>query len=720
MDINALRVFNVLHSLSISEEEFARIESEQKHTERSGLYIGCVRKEQCIGVSHDENHKIIIKKINAGAEFPTPCQVLFKTAITFDDLPPEVYTLHSIAQYRTLDADIKHRADNLDQLKERICDRFVDNNPKSLGQFFEDSRYSQLHSYDEEKRLKWEDLKTRLIDSQLKALFWLFNEDYQRFEKEVKVSRDNIARIIKVFERNNRRLAIIQRTNNYQKKRAGGCMGGYGGAWDETIHGSEFMIRCFKPKDQQYNYVDLSREIYLPMEYSEDTEIWLDDTLFEKTGYHELKVLSRRLFADDPPRGKKWILLNADEFNKKQALIRIEVMSAARKDQEERAKECQAKNIDMQFKKGKVVRQGITFTKNSIECEGVEVKNRRLGEFLMGNQIHLQQEPDFGKIVQDFICYILNIAAFQNCWSYKTSYECNFKGEETIDIGKVKLHIKSKNNNVYINDHRIRKDDLVEIIFQALSYTNQDSFDSYLAYSAGVNLTLQKALASGGITFELKIDNTDDNSLSMKGAEMLLSLPLKRVKGRNYTTINGIDHKIRNLQAFFDIGKDINSVRVGYGGGGYLQRTIKMLYRAIDGITPKDIGDLIREGEKEYEKLQAQAREENARKSRKADEFVKHAIKVSKARKLKDGFLVNGISGKTYTVNAESLAVYELMKGEKERYICIVDMQTPTNTEWGRKDALAKRLLMLSHDLKVADQVHTLGLGQEPGIEVMA
>nr|WAI02806.1 MAG: hypothetical protein OI861_00250 [Candidatus Methanoperedens sp.] len=719
MDINALRVFNALHSLSISEEEFALIESEQGHTERTGLFIVCIKKGQSICISHDENHKIIIKNIKA--EFPTPCRVLFKTVITFDDLPPEVYTLHSIAQYRTLDADIKHRADNLDELKDRICDRFVDNNPKNLGESCDSSSYSGCYSTDQGKKAEWKDMKTWLIDSQLHALFWLFNEDYQRFERDVKVSRDNIARIVKVFERNNRRLAIIQRTNNYQKKHTGGCMSGYGGTWDETIQGSELMIRCFRPKDVQYNYVDLNREIYLPVSYSEDTEIWLDDTLFEKIGHHELKVLSKRLFADNPVHGRRWILLNADEFNKKQSLIRIEVMSAARKDQEEQAKKSLAKNIDTQFKKGKVVRQGITFTKNSIECEGIKIKNQKLGEFVMKNQVHLQLEPDFRRIVQDFICYILNIQASQNFYSDKISYVCNFVGDETIDIGKVKLHIKSENNNIFINNSRIRKDDLVEVIFKALSYTDQTSFDAYLAYSASVNLALQKTLASGGMSFELKIDITEDNSLPVKKEKMLLSLPLKRVKGKNYTTINGVDYRIQNLQAFFDIGKEINGSRIGYSGGGYLQRTIKMLYRAIKDISPKDIGDLIRNGEKEYATVQAHVLRENAKKSMKADEFVKHAAKVSKAKELKDGFLVHGASGKTYTVNARTLAVYEILPGKKQRYICIVDMETPTNSEWGRKDALAKRLLMLSHDLKVADQVHTLGLtGQEPGLEVMA
>lgn len=719
MDINALRVFNALHSLFISEEEFALIESEQGCTERTGLYIGCVKKGQSVCVSHDENHKIIIKKIKS--KFPTPCRVLFKTVITFDDLPQEVYTLHSIAQYRTLDEDIKHRADNLDELKDRICDRFVDNNPKSLGQSCDSGRYSGYYSNDDAKRAEWEDMKSLLVDSQLRALFWLFNEDYQRFEKEVKVSRDNIARIIKVFERNNRRLAIIQRTDNYQKTHTGGCMSGYGGMWEETIRGSELMIRCFKPKDVQYNFVDLNREIYLPIGHSEDTEIWLDDTLFEKIGYHELGVLSKRLFADDDTHGRHWILLNADEFNKKQSLIRIEVMSAARKDQEALAKESLTKNIDAQFRRGKVVRQGITFTKNSVECEGIEIKNHLLGDFVMKNQVHLQQEPDFRKIVQDFICYILNFEANENCFSYRVSYECKFKGNETIDIGKVKLHIKGENNNVFINGRRIRKDDLVEIIFKALTFTDQTSFDAYLVYSSGVNLTLQKALTNGGITFELNIDTTEDNSLPIKAEKMLLSLPLKRVKGKNYTTINGVDYKIRNLQAFFDIGKDVNSLRVRYAGGGYLQRTIKMLYKAIEGISPKDIGDLIRDGGKEYKKLQALLHAKDAEKSKKADEFVKHAVKVSKAKTIKDGFLVKGLSGKTYTVNAKTRAVYEQLQSGKDRYICIVDMQTPTNTEWGQKDALAKRLLMLSHDLKVADQVHTLNLcGESESGMVMA
>ncbi len=95
---------------------------------------------------------------------------------------------------------------------------------------------------------------------------------------------------------------------------------------------------------------------------------------------------------------------------------------------------------------------------------------------------------------------------------------------------------------------------------------------------------------------------------------MILSLPLHREKGKNFTTINGTDYQIQDLNAFFDIGKDLNSARVGYGGGGYLQRTIKLLYRSIKGITPKEIGEIIKKGEQEYTRLQEKIRKENAEK----------------------------------------------------------------------------------------------------------
>lgn len=722
MDITSLRVFNVLHDLDISEQEFKDIEDEQAHTDRKGLYIRCVKNGYSICVSHDEKHSIIIKEIKGVTT--TPSRVLLKTLIPFD-VPDEIFILHSISQYRSLDSEIKREAHTIDELKSIILDRFIDDYSKAeLGGYYEAVHYHELHSYDDGNRVTYEDLKCKLVDVQMKAIFWLFDEDYSTFAKDVRVARNNISRIIKVFEKKNRRLAIIQRIDNYEKRRGG--MGMWNPVWYENVKGSHILIRCFKPNMKQYDYVDVNRELYMG---EGRVEIWLDDTLFEKTGYHELKVLSNRLESPN-----NWILLTADEYNKKQTIIRMESLSAQRKDEEEQAKERLAESIDTQFKNGKVTRHGITFTKNSIEYENVKVINDKLGNFMMRSSVHLQTEPDFSKIVKDFIVFLLKYESVYNS-SGEASYVCMFQGEETIKIGNVNLHIERRKDNIFINNHRIPKDDVHQIIIKALAHTSQKTFDEYLTYSASVNLTLQKALAEGGLSFELIIDETNDNALSVNPKKssrmelnhnfypptnelrwsndkehMLLSLPLKRVKNKNYTVIDGVDYQIQNVQALFDLGKKIDSNRIGYGGGGYLQRTIKLLNKAIKGITPKTIGDIIKNGRTEYLILQERIQIENEVKSAKATEFVKNAVKVSKAKKIKGGYTVKGLSGKVYTINAETLAIYEQENGKDERYICFHDFETDLSTEWGIKDGLAKRLLFLAHDLKVADEVHTLEL----------
>ena len=715
MDISTLRVFNSIHSLGITEEEFADLESEQTHTDRTGLYVRTIKRNYALCVSHDDlKHPIVIKKL--GKTILTPSRVLFKTLITFDDLPPEIYTLHGIAQYRTMDAEIKHKATNIEELKDRVCDRFIDGNARELGGYYDDVFYRDSRSYDPNIRDNWQTLKSELMDTQLNAIFWLFNEDYTKFNKSVKEARKNIPRIIKVFERNNRRLAIIHCTEDYEKHHQGGF--NFGSSWNETIRGSRLKIQCFKPKNKEYDYVDINREIYLPINNGEITEIWLDDAMFEKIGYPELKVLSKRLFADSEVHGKKWILLTPDEFNKKQTLIQLEVMSVARQEQEKEAIINLKRNVDKQFKNGRVERHGIIFRKDSIEYEGVKVRHPALGEHVLTYQIHLQQEPDFKEIIQNFICKLLDIGVIRNYQTDNVQTVCNFAGEETIDIGKVKMHIKKVKNNVYINDFRIRKDDLIEVIFKAITYTTQEKFDAYLKYSSTANLALQKALANGGVTFELRFEQTTDNSLPIDTNAMILSMPLKRENGKNFTTIEGIDYKIQDLSSFLDIGTSLNTARVS-GTGGYLQRTIKLMYKSIKGISPKEIGTLIQNGQEEYRKLQAIIEKENKEKSLKADEFVRNAARVSKAKQVKDGFAVQGLSGRIYTVNSNTLAVYEKVQGKIDRYICFVDMGTDIGTEWGRKDGLAKRLLMLAQDLKVADEVHTLNLSQNQDQELM-
>src|SRR3989338_9219826 len=121
MDINCLRVMNSLYNLGLNEGEFKNIADEVNHTERTGFSVKAVKGNKVIGISHDEKERIVIKN---KSEFKTDpksgTRILFKTLIIFDALPEEIYTLHTICHYRSLDTDIKHIANTLEELKENI------------------------------------------------------------------------------------------------------------------------------------------------------------------------------------------------------------------------------------------------------------------------------------------------------------------------------------------------------------------------------------------------------------------------------------------------------------------------------------------------------------------------------------------------------------------------------------------------------------------------
>ena len=690
MDINALRVFNSIHNLGITEQEFKEIEEEQNYTEKTGLYIQAIKKGYSICVSHDEKHKILIKDISEYRTTPKPkSRVLFKTLINFSELPTEIYTLHQIAQYRALDTEIRYVANNIEELKDRICDRFSDKYPKELGGMYDDS-----YSYGIEEREKNKELKIRLAIKQMEAIFWLFGEDYKNFKMEL--TRKNVPRIIKVFSRNNRRVAIIQINEEFDKQR--GVM--YQERWTEQIERTTLKIQTFTPRDRRYNYVCPNRELYLPTDYySEKGQIWVDDDLFEKISAEELKVLASKYDG--------WILLTADEYNKQKSALRIELISARRKSQEEEAEEKLVSSIKEQFKAGKVVRQGIAFTEKSISYNGLIITGSKIGEYLTQNNIILQERPYFNDIFEGYIDYILKLDVFCNYYNHNRTIFCRFMGKEKISIGKIKITIEKINNNIFINNHRICQDDLRGVIKEAINCDRQKDFEEWVSYTSKVNLKLQKALKKGGIDFELKIDNTNDNGLKYKAGGMFLSLPLTRKKGRNYVLITSKEYKVKDTKALFDLEKNIDSCRVGYSGGGYLQRTIRLLYKAIDGITPKEIGDLIKSGRKEYRKLVAKIEEEKRKRLERSKEFVAHAVRITKAKRVHKGYFVNGISGTTYFVGND-LEVWTIKNGKQHTYLCIIDIGTDRD-DAGRNDAIAKRLLALSKDKVVAKEIYDKG-----------
>jgi len=700
MDINALRVFNSLYKLGITDEEFKEIEEEQRHTERTGLAIKCVKKGYCICVSHDEKHEILIKKLKnfyvMVKDLPkdlTNTRILFKTLITFDELPQEIYTLHEIAQYRTSDTEIRYIANNLEELKDRICDRFADGNRKyyELGELHYYNRY--WYEDEMEKRRK-EREREKLMEKQLKALFWLFGEDYSTFK--FKSARKNIPRIIKVFSRNNRRIAIFQENEDYEKHYPFRC-------WDiKHIRKTSLKIKAYKPRDERYNYVSPNREVYIG-----SCEIWIDDELFEKLEVPELEILAERF------SNLEYIILNADEYSRLKPSIRLEMLSAKRKAMEVKAKRELIKRIEKQFKKGKVVRKGIEFTKTSMSYEGIVFKADKLGEYLVEENVVYREEPDFREIYEDYIDYILNIEVRTNYYSGESTFEINFKGETEISIGQINLKLSKIGNYFYVQlngkKYRINKEDLPVVLKEAINFSiapdGIEAYENYLSHTSKVNLKLQEALKNGGLKFILEIDKTDDNDLIKENygeRKMLLTLPLLRKNGKNYVVVCGKEYKVKNIQALFELGKDVYRYHIR---NGYLQRTINLLYKGIKGITPEVIGKIIEQGEREYKKMMARKRAEERARIKKSEEFLNNAIKLTNAKKVKGGYIVRGVSGNYYFVSNDNAGVWTIKDGKQDKYLCMVDIGKTADGKAGLNDKIAKRLLALSKDKVVAKSI---------------
>jgi len=697
MDIDALRVFNILNNLGITEQEFSEIEEEQKQQCHTGLAIITIKKDNVfIAVSHDENHEIVIKEIEGKIKPIPKSRILFKALTTIWNLPNEIYSLHRIAQYRSLDSEIKYRVETLEKLKDRICDRFTDEYPKELGEMYDDV-YQDFKT-----REKNGIRKPQLVEEQLRALYWLFDEQFENIK--IPESRPNITRILKVFTRNNRRVALLGTYEKWNKKRGSlfsSCQ------WSELINRTTFKIASFTPSKECYNFVNPEREIYLRNEFDDKTDIWISEELQGIVSLKELKILSQRFNCE-------WILLTADEFNKQRSSIRIEMLNAQKEEQGEKAKNRLVKSIKKQFNSGSVTRYGISFSPKSVEYNGIKFTGNKIGYYLIQHNVLVQERPEFNNIFEGYVELILNLEVIHNCndYSVKQIYS-RFQGSEKLSFNNIKVSIEQRGNSVYVNGYRICREDLKPVVMQILKCKGQNDFNEFLNETSHCNLKLQEIIRNGGVIFQLQYSSSKNNCLSKddNDEELLLTIPVNRRGTNNYASIGGVEYRIRDINALIEIGKKIQPQLLSYRGGN-LQRTIRLLYKAIEGISPIVIGGIIENGILEHKKMSERIRKENSEKIERSKEFISHAIKLTNAKKTDKGYIVRGESETIYFVNEKDLGVWTIKNGEQNKYLCIVDNDYENddrNRDALRNDRIAKRLLMLSKDIVVAQEVFQRG-----------
>jgi len=655
MDINSLRVFNAMYNLGLYDEEINHIEKETKqpHTGIANMYT--TKKNYLVYVDHDNKNEILIKKFS-NSKVAVPSRILCKTMITFDPLPEEVYTLHTIARYRAHDWEYKYEAKNLEELKLRIIDRFADDWDK--------------------------DIKN---EKQMNALYWLFDQEPDHKHFETYKVRKNLKTIVKVFSVKNRRLAIIKEHAEWTggSYMFGGCR--------ELKEEVTFTVKSFKPSDPEYNYVAPGREF--------KGSLWIDDDLVGKLSYPEIKLIMQRKGCEYHDR-ESFYLLTSKEYANLQNSLRVELMTKKREAQEEEVKERFTNEAEKQYNKNKsYTRDGVTFKPKEISYGDLKLKGPRIDEFIRFNNLITADNSDFNSIMTTYVDYVCEAREWGGMYSdSRTRYDLEFKGKVNLTIGKIKVEIegketKSKNSYIYyVNGNRIRKDEFTEVIKRAIGYDSEEQYNEFVERVSKISLRLDKVLRNG-LNLILSISPRNDNDIIKNPSDTAYNLKVIREDNKNYLVIKKKKYKITNLSEFLSLPDMPDQI---YDRTGHVNRFIRILSKSTE-MDPEEIGRLIKSGKKEYNL-----------KVKRSKEFIKQAASLTKAKRNKEGYVVKGTSGKEYWIG-DDLSVYTWDKGDKNKYLCIVDMDSDTKSQAGRNDCVAKRILALSKDSVVAKEIYDKG-----------
>ncbi len=681
MDLLTLKVYNSLQKLGLKEKDFEVIQIELKNEVATGLYVQKVVKYSqekfAVCVDYDEKD-ILIKRVSKGIKPKNKSRILFNTLVTFTEIPKEVFILNKLSGE---DEDIKYVANNLEELKDRITFKLTELGGKKEG---------NLNREQQAKKRKI------TAQEQIRAFYKLFGEEYDGKDMP---SRVNVPRIIKVFQRNNQRLAIIKSREEWVDIQ---------GLFRRKMYEENYYVATFQPSDKMYNYVSPNREFVWIND--EKGEVWLDDDVFEQVIPNEMYQYCKQV--ESP------VLMTAELYNEVKGQIRTALTIQQREKEEQQAKEIMSEKVEKQFKKGSVTRCGIKFTKGSITYEGIKIKSDKIGNFLISDNKLQLDEIDFNELYKDLIDYIVGIYYNYDC--YPPDIHINFdRGDiKTIKIGQINVKIERVvKRGFLINGFRISKFEVAEAVRNTINYRTQEDYDKWLDFTSKVNIRFQKALKKGFLEFKLPVKDQEDNDINdYYGGNydrlntIDLIIPIAREGDNNFIVLKDKKLKIKNIHSFLSL-EDCSYV-YRYYGGDYIENALNQLSKAISKITTDDMVILIKEGVENLEKKIRKKDEELKQAEEKSKEFLANAIRLTRAILVQGGYIVKGLSGMHYFIEETNAHAYTTKDKKKDKYLCLVDITKESEEAEGQakvNDQIARRLLMLSKDRKVAKEIYSRG-----------
>jgi hypothetical protein len=313
--------------------------------------------------------------------------------------------------------------------------------------------------------------------------------------------------------------------------------------------------------------------------------------------------------------------------------------------------------------------------------------------YIMTGSAHLD-ELDWDTYMESFLRYL---------WIKSTTTSKTIN----IVIGDVKIALRynAPTSVFYINDKRINKDEVVDVMLKAICANTQESYTEALDIISKTSLEMHKFILEGlniDITFgnmpkELEGYLTDSDIKKY----MSLSFRIAREKGINYIELGSKFIKIKDSRKLMDLryrSSQYSEITRLFGPGTtVLEEPIEI---------HSQMADIIEVARAKYLAAFEKSKELLAFSLKELDATVTNF-------KGSDGVVIRGNSGNQYFIKVSNLN--DPMKGEPEctvylypsyTHICIVDKSSTVKTVG--MDKLVARMFALKNDSFLTGEIHTL------------
>lgn len=311
-------------------------------------------------------------------------------------------------------------------------------------------------------------------------------------------------------------------------------------------------------------------------------------------------------------------------------------------------------------------------------------KRFQVDMFKGSTPVHSVNDITFDILYDEFMAYIFLGAVDKALNRIDTDVQ--------LQVGDVKIHLKTKistnvNNvksvSVYLNDEKITRDDIHYCVHQAISYDTQKKYDEFLKSVSYTSLKIHK-LEKGGVRLDFY-----DNLLQQ---QIALTIPVKRVKNKNYLVINGTDKRIRRTATILSLAKKNSVLDI-----------VKTLVdnNVVENLKYTDLKGFIEKGQEAYAANQA-----------KKEKLISDTIEALKIDKLDHVVLENGttlanvyqVTGGLRSYYVESKDPFKIYSAKEGRYICMLDKTPYVSPEV----KLINRFYALRNDSVISKEVATL------------